>query len=155
MDDNNQQLNSGSGSNTPYTNYEQTPPPQYPAPPQPYYQQYPPQQHQYPNAGQWPHMTLGNWIVTQLLLLIPIANIILIFMWAFGRDVNPSKKTYFQAQLIFAAIGLVLGIIIAIAAATAIISMFDNMTSWGPSWGSRDMFPLPSNFTELIPTEFR
>ena len=53
-------------------------------------------------------MTLKDWVLTYLLLLIPIANIVLMFVWAFGKDVNKSKKTLFQAQLIFSGIGFVL-----------------------------------------------
>lgn len=57
-------------------------------------------------------MTLGDWIVTYLLLMIPIANIVLMFVWAFGSNVNKSKKTFFQANLIFAAVWLVICIIL-------------------------------------------
>ncbi|MCB2293251.1 hypothetical protein LGK95_06930 [Clostridium algoriphilum] len=56
-------------------------------------------------------MTLKDWIITYLLLLIPIANIVLMFVWAFGQDVNQSKKTFFQAQLIILAVVLVLYIL--------------------------------------------
>ena len=56
-------------------------------------------------------MTLKDWIITYLLLLIPVANIVLMFIWAFGKDTNPSKKTYFQAQLIILAVLLVLYIL--------------------------------------------
>jgi len=85
------------------------------------------QQPQYPQPGgtQWPHMTLGNWVVTMLLLLIPIANIVLMFVWAFGSNTNPSKKTYFQATLIFAAIG----IIISILSWSALLALFASLGS--------------------------
>ena len=56
-------------------------------------------------------MTLKDWIITYLLLLIPVANIVLMFIWAFGKDTNPSKRTYFQAQLIILAVLLVLYIL--------------------------------------------
>ncbi|MCB2340123.1 hypothetical protein [Clostridium estertheticum] len=56
-------------------------------------------------------MTFKDWILTDLLLLIPIANLVLMFVWAFGKDVNKSKKAFFQAQLIMCAIGLVIYII--------------------------------------------
>ena len=56
-------------------------------------------------------MTLKDWLITYLLLLIPIANVALLFVWAFGKDVNQSKKTYFQAQLIILAVVLVLYIL--------------------------------------------
>jgi len=69
-------------------------------------------------------MTLGNWIVTMLLMAIPIVNIVLIFIWAFGSNVNPSKKTYFQATLIFIAIGVILGIALGGALTSFITSMY-------------------------------
>jgi len=72
-------------------------------------------------------MKIGNWIVTMLLMMIPIANIILVFMWAFGSNVNPSKKAYFQAYLIFAAIGLVLGIVLWGTLFAAFSTLFYNL----------------------------
>lgn len=53
-------------------------------------------------------MTLKDWILTFLLLLIPIVNIVLPFVWAFSANVNKSKKTFFQAYLIFMLIGIVI-----------------------------------------------
>ena len=79
---------------------------------QPEYQQQPGYQQQPPVQPQWPHMTIGNWIGTSLLMLIPIANIVLIFVWAFGSNVNPSKKSYFRASLILMAIGIILSIVL-------------------------------------------
>ena len=40
-------------------------------------------------------MTIKDWIITNLLMLIPIANIVLVFVWAFGSNVNKSKKQKF------------------------------------------------------------
>ncbi|HWT26980.1 MAG TPA: hypothetical protein VN131_03500, partial [Mobilitalea sp.] len=70
-------------------------------------------------------MTLKDWIITLLLLCIPIANIVLMFVWAFGSNVNKSKKTYFQAALIMAAIGIVISIFFVIIA----VSLFANTAS--------------------------
>jgi len=67
-------------------------------------------------------MKIGDWIVTMLLLSIPIVNFVLIIMWAFGSNVNPSKKSYFQAYLILALIGTVIGILIGVLFATAIMA---------------------------------
>lgn len=43
-------------------------------------------------------------------------NIVLMFVWAFGSDVNISKKNYFKANLILTGIILALYFIIAIIA---------------------------------------
>ena len=72
-------------------------------------------------------MTLGGWIGTFLLMLIPIVNIVLVFVWAFGNDTNRSKKTYFQAMLIMWLIGFVLSIVFGSAIAILIASFADNM----------------------------
>ena len=60
------------------------------------------------------HMTVGNWVGTFLLMLIPIVNMVLMFVWAFGSNVNRSKKTYFQAQLIMCGIILALYLVVVI-----------------------------------------
>ena len=86
------------------------------------------QTQQYQQGNQWPHMTMGNWIVTFLLMLIPIANIVLMFMWAFGRNVNPSKKSFFRAFLIMAAIGIGLSIILGGAITALVLSLAQSMS---------------------------
>lgn len=106
---------------------------------QPPYQQtpYPQQGYQYPQGNYTPNysgqyenneqMTVGDWIVTYLLMLIPIANLVLLFIWAFGSDTKKSKKTWAKATLIFMAVGIILGILLSILVAIAGFSMFDNM----------------------------
>ena len=82
---------------------------------QQYYQQ--PQfngQHYYPQQAYDPTtkpMTLGDWILTYLLLLIPGLNIVLVFVWAFSSRTNKSKKSFFQLQLILIIISVILSII--------------------------------------------
>lgn len=53
-------------------------------------------------------MTLEDWIITFLLLAIPFVNIVLLFVWAFGKNINKSKKTYCQAELILLGFLLIL-----------------------------------------------
>lgn len=53
-------------------------------------------------------MSVGDWIVTYLLMCIPIVGIIMLFVWAFGGDTQPSKKTWAQATLIWAVVITVL-----------------------------------------------
>ena len=52
-------------------------------------------------------VSLKEWLITLLIMCIPIVNIVMIFVWAFGKNVNPSKSNYFKANLIFVAIELV------------------------------------------------
>mgnify|MGYP000952414470 CR=1 FL=1 len=43
-------------------------------------------------------MTVKDWIITFLILAIPIVNPIMIFVWAFG-DGNKNRKHFMQASL--------------------------------------------------------
>lgn len=63
-------------------------------------------------------------MLTMLIMIIPIVNIIMMFVWAFGEG-NPSKQNYFKASLLWAAIilgiyAIIFIIIIAAAASTSI-----------------------------------
>lgn len=70
-------------------------------------------------------MTLKDWVITLLLLMIPIANIVLLFVWAFGSGVNKSKKTFCQAKLIM----MLIGIFLTFLFYAFIISMFASIFS--------------------------
>jgi len=113
------------GANQPYTPQPMTTSNQQYYTSQPYYQQPPAQPYQ--GSQQWPHMKIGEWMVTMLLMFIPIVNIILILMWAFGGNVNPSKKTFFQASLIYAAISFLLGILLSIAMWSIFAALFSSL----------------------------
>ena len=56
-------------------------------------------------------MKIGDWIVTFIITYIPLVGLIMLFVWAFGGDVHPSKKTWAQATLIIAAVMIVLTIL--------------------------------------------
>lgn len=55
-----------------------------------------------------PPMKTGAWIGTFILLIIPLVNLICLFVWAFSGKTNPSKKTYARALLILILIELIL-----------------------------------------------
>lgn len=55
-----------------------------------------------------PAVTFGEWMLTILLMCIPIVNIVLLFVWAFSSSANPSKANWAKASLVWTAIVLVL-----------------------------------------------
>jgi heme/copper-type cytochrome/quinol oxidase subunit 2 len=57
-------------------------------------------------------VTTKEWIITMLILLIPVVNIVMTFVWAFGSNTKPSKANYFKASIIFWLIGIGLYLII-------------------------------------------
>ena len=56
-------------------------------------------------------VTIGEWIITFLVMCIPCVNIVMMFVWAFGSG-KKSRQNYFKAYLIIYAIVLVLLIVI-------------------------------------------
>lgn len=53
-------------------------------------------------------ITMGEWLITMLIMLIPCVNIIMVFVWAFSRKEKKSKSNYFKAYLIYMAVVIVL-----------------------------------------------
>lgn len=53
-------------------------------------------------------VTIGDWIITMILMCIPIVNFIMLLVWAFSRSTPASKVNWAKASLIFMIIGFVL-----------------------------------------------
>jgi len=75
-------------------------------------------------------MTIGEWLITFIITAIPLVGIIMLFVWAFGGDTNPNKKTWAQAYLILMLIGIVLAIIFFGVILTIISSMFGELSNY-------------------------
>lgn len=80
-------------------------------------------QYQQPNTELEEPMTMGEWLITMLIMLIPCANIIMMFVWAFSSTEKKSKSNYFKAYLIFAGIMLVIYVILFIVMGVSIASL--------------------------------
>ena len=69
-------------------------------------------QYQQPQTDLEEPVSRGEWLITMLILMIPCVNLVMMFVWAFSSKEKKSKSNYFKASLIFAAVILVLYIII-------------------------------------------
>lgn len=74
---------------------------------------------------------IGEWIGVFILSTIPLVNLIMLLIWAFG-DTKPSKKNYARALLILMLISVAIWIIVAVIAAAVGFSfsqmgMFDSL----------------------------
>ena len=67
-------------------------------------------------------MSVADWVGSILLLLIPIANIVLLFVWAFGGNAPLSKRNWASAHLLILAVVFGLYIVIIVAALMAGLS---------------------------------
>ena len=64
-------------------------------------------------------VTMGEWLVTMLLMMIPCVNIVLMFVWAFGQSEKKSKSNFFKAELIVMGVLLALYIVVIVVAVLA------------------------------------
>jgi len=53
-------------------------------------------------------MSVKDWLITFLILAIPVVGFIMLFVYAFGSDQNVNRQNWAKAQLIMAAIMIVL-----------------------------------------------
>lgn len=49
-------------------------------------------------------MTTKDWLITLVIAAIPVVNIVMFFVWAFGDNANPNKANWAKASLLFMAI---------------------------------------------------
>ena len=57
-------------------------------------------------------MSIGDWIVTFIVLAIPMVGIIMQIVWAFSETTQPNKKSFCQASLILAAFAILCGVLV-------------------------------------------
>ena len=57
-------------------------------------------------------VTVGNWMLTTLLMSIPVVNLILLFVWAFGGGTPESKSNWAKAALLWGVIGIVIYVVL-------------------------------------------
>lgn len=52
------------------------------------------------NRSSAPVMSLGDWLITFIVLAIPLVNIVMLFVWGFSSTTNPNKSNFCKAYLI-------------------------------------------------------
>jgi|GEM_PF-1041713 len=73
-------------------------------------------------------MSLGDWMITLLLLFIPIVNIVMLIVWSVDSKTSETKKHFAWAYLIYMAIGIVLSIIFSSILISIILASLGSMT---------------------------
>ncbi|MEX0685649.1 MAG: hypothetical protein WD267_07690 [Balneolales bacterium] len=56
-------------------------------------------------------LSVKDWMITILITFIPIVNIIMYFVWAFGENTNYNKANWAKAILLWAVISFIFGIL--------------------------------------------
>ena len=63
---------------------------------------------------QAPIVSIKEWLITNLIMMIPLVNIVMMLVWAFSSNTNPNKANYFKAALILFAIVMVIYLVLAV-----------------------------------------
>ncbi|WP_411678005.1 hypothetical protein [Caproicibacter sp.] len=87
------------------------------------YQPQPPQAYQNPASYEDASpLSVGNYIIMMLISVIPIVNLMMLFVWGFGNS-NRNKKNWARAQLIMLAVGILLCVLFGASLVASIASM--------------------------------
>jgi len=57
-------------------------------------------------------LTVGDWMIILLLILIPVINIIMLFVWALSSDTNETKSNFAKAVLMWFVVIIILWILL-------------------------------------------
>ncbi|MBN1273645.1 MAG: hypothetical protein JXB26_15365 [Candidatus Aminicenantes bacterium] len=57
-------------------------------------------------------ISFGEWFLTLLIAIVPILNIVMLFIWGFGSNTHPSKATWAKASLAWIAVAVVFYIVV-------------------------------------------
>lgn len=63
---------------------------------------------------QAPIVSVKEWLITNLIMMIPLVNIVMMLVWAFGSNTNPNKANYFKAALILFAIVMAIYLVLVV-----------------------------------------
>lgn len=59
-------------------------------------------------------VSVANWIITFIVLGIPLLNVIMLIVWALGGTPHPSKKTFAQASFVLLGISVCITFFVAL-----------------------------------------
>lgn len=72
-------------------------------------------------------LSLGEWIITEIIMVIPCVNIVMMFVWGFGPG-NISRRNYCRAMLIVTAILTVILTILYATIAAAVLNALASLS---------------------------
>ncbi len=73
------------------------------------------------------HLTVGQWMLTLLIIGIPVVNIVMMLIWSFSDSAHTDRRRFSRAYLIFLVIvlALVLAFLLIFGSALMDSSMYE------------------------------
>ena len=69
-------------------------------------------------------ISTSEWIITKLIMFIPIVNIVMLFIWVFDKKTNINKSNWAKANLIIMIFRFVFYLIIVFVTAFILVNFF-------------------------------
>ncbi|MCD8508780.1 MAG: hypothetical protein LRY73_02035 [Bacillus sp. (in: Bacteria)] len=69
-------------------------------------------------------VSVMSWLLYLIVMSIPLVNIVMLFVWAFGSGVNKNKSNLAKASLILAVVFTILAIVFSIMVSSLIGGLF-------------------------------
>lgn len=66
-------------------------------------------------------MSVKDWVITLIILALPLINIVMLLVWAFGGSGNINRRNYCRASLLIFAI--ILGLAICVSLLTVLVGL--------------------------------
>ncbi|MFG0213610.1 hypothetical protein ACFU8X_10935 [Brevibacillus porteri] len=57
-------------------------------------------------------MSVKEWLITFLIMMVPVVNLVMYFVWAFGSEGNLNRKNWAKANLLI--IGVCIGLYVSV-----------------------------------------
>ena len=51
-------------------------------------------------------LSVGDWILTLIVLAVPLVNVVMYLYWAFSGSAHPTRRNFSRASLVLFAIGV-------------------------------------------------
>jgi hypothetical protein len=78
-------------------------------------------------------MTFGEWLVTLLIMIVPILNFIMLIVWASDKNTNPNKGNWAKATLVIIGLQLILAMFFIgtiVGSLSTLVNQFSNTGMW-------------------------
>lgn len=80
-----------------------------------------------PDAPMYARVSFGKWMIVLLVMAIPLVNIVMLLVWAFGSRTNPSLANFCRAFLLY----MILVVALFFAFSTMIMNIMLKMVNLG------------------------
>lgn len=87
-----------------------------------------------PAQGGHAHKGVGGWILTYIVMGLPLINIIMLLVWAFGNKTkdDPTFRNWARSILVIALISLVLSVVLVLIAGPTLLAILEQYAASMP-----------------------